>query len=357
VPPIESSPSPLEVAPPEGFELEDETVGVFGIDCGINDASCSRPKPKKPVIPKTVGDKSATDDPENNPNVDGGDKDREPTPTEQAEIDDLSNQIKGGVDSTKIEDFITLTLDFAKVANGGVLDPAQTIAVLTQMQQQISEGVINSLLVDDVVATLQAGKVQELAASGQDLRAGISLASDPNQATMAGSFLLRYRVFGALSLFLSTGGNPTGERQFFTNLYFTVMTGVVLASRKDEAKTNPQVVPGTVDFAGSPDPEDLCKDKDPNLPTAGDLRKWAEGQGYTSQGKGVSGIETWANSTGDWVLKLKPPSVWDTINPESKVFRYSVRTLDGSGDYIDPMTGQRGIRKEVGHPPFDPCDF
>jgi hypothetical protein len=72
VPPIESAPSPLEVAPPEGFALDDEDIGVFGIDCGINDASCTRPKPKKPVIPKTVGDKSATDDPDNNPNVDGG---------------------------------------------------------------------------------------------------------------------------------------------------------------------------------------------------------------------------------------------------------------------------------------------
>jgi hypothetical protein len=270
VPPIESAPSPLEVAPPEGFALDDAGVGVFGIDCGINDASCTRPKPNKPVIPQTVGEKDEADEPENNPNVDGGDKDREPTPTEQEEIDKLTSDIKGKVDSSNTDDFITLTLDFAKVANGGVLDPAQTIAVLTQIRQQVSDGMINSVLVDDVVATLQAGKVQELAATGQDLRAGITLAPDPNQAAMAGVYLLRYRAFAALGIFLGTGGNPEGERQFFTALYLTVITGTIgLMANKDDSKTNPQVVGlALADVAGFP-PGGNCFEPNPsgsNLP-------------------------------------------------------------------------------------------
>jgi hypothetical protein len=132
---------------------------------------------------------------------------------------------------------------------------------------------------------------------------------------------------------------------------------IVFSNTDEDGKTIPQAVPATTDFAGGPDPDDLCKDKDPNLPSAGDLRKWAEGQGYTPQGKGPTGIETWTNAAGDWVVKLKPPSLWDDISPESKIYRYTVRTLDGTGDYLDPMTGQRGTRKQVGHSEFDPCDF
>jgi hypothetical protein len=55
-------------------------------------------------------------------------------------------------------------------------------------------------------------------------------------------------------MFLQTAGN---EAAFVLDNY---LTGVLRASSEDEAKTNPQVGPGTVDFAGTPQPEDPCGD-------------------------------------------------------------------------------------------------
>ncbi|WP_082688971.1 polymorphic toxin-type HINT domain-containing protein [Deinococcus actinosclerus] len=92
----------------------------------------------------------------------------------------------------------------------------------------------------------------------------------------------------------------------------------------------------------------------PALPTATDLRTWAAKQGYK---KSMSGnIEVWSDpQTGDWRLKIKPPSEHADIHEESKDFRYAAG--NASGQYFDPMTGETGTRKSMGHLAFDPCDF
>jgi hypothetical protein len=270
VPPIESAPSPLEVAPPEGFALDDETIGVFGGIDTITETTCKN----TPWLmqcggsgrpPKTADDKDDGDKPENDNDVGGPSKEREPDIYEAMIIADLSNQIKGSVESTQTEDFINLSLDFARAGNGGTLDPTQQIAVLAQIKQQVSNGMINSVLVDDVVATLKAGKVQELAANGQDLMAGVTLAPDPNQAAMLGLGVLRRSPwFAAAAPFLGMVGGAVGERQFFTALYLTVITGTIglMASSKDDSGTTPQVVGlAMADFA-NPDPNDPCNDLD-----------------------------------------------------------------------------------------------
>ena len=92
----------------------------------------------------------------------------------------------------------------------------------------------------------------------------------------------------------------------------------------------------------------------PVLPTATDLRAWAGKQGYT---KSMSGnIEVWSDSSsGEWRLKIKPPSQHTDIHEESKEYRYSAR--NAKGEYFDPISGQTGTRKTMGHLSFDPCDF
>jgi len=93
-----------------------------------------------------------------------------------------------------------------------------------------------------------------------------------------------------------------------------------------------------------------------NLPTASQLREWAKSQGYEKLKTTDNGIEIWGDKkTGDWRLKLKPPSEYADIDPGSKQFRYSARTP--SGEYFDPITGKIGTRSTMGHLPFNPCDF
>ena len=92
----------------------------------------------------------------------------------------------------------------------------------------------------------------------------------------------------------------------------------------------------------------------PKLPTATTLRNWAKAQGYKMSLSG--NIEVWSDPTsGEWRLKIKPPSEHENIHAESKEFRYSARK--SSGEYFDPITGEVGTRKSIGHLPFDPCDF
>ena len=60
------------------------------------------------------------------------------------------------------------------------------------------------------------------------------------------------------SMFLTTAGN---EAQFTLDNY---LAGVLMASSDNDSKTNPQVVvPALADFAGTPNPEDLCNDYGP----------------------------------------------------------------------------------------------
>lgn len=70
------------------------------------------------------------------------------------------------------------------------------------------------------------------------------------------------------------------------------------------------------------------------------LRRWAKTKGYV-RNKG-SNIERWDDpATGEWRLKIKHEgSTTPGLQQGSQVPRADART--GSGDYINPLTGQTG---------------
>jgi hypothetical protein len=92
----------------------------------------------------------------------------------------------------------------------------------------------------------------------------------------------------------------------------------------------------------------------PSLPLAQGQRPAAvvcDAEGAANGGAGASSPdapEEWVDpNSGEWRLKLKGPSAYQDIHPESQRSRYAARTA--SGQYIDPATGKFGTRKEVGH--------
>ncbi|PKA19088.1 hypothetical protein CH377_14790 [Leptospira haakeii] len=92
------------------------------------------------------------------------------------------------------------------------------------------------------------------------------------------------------------------------------------------------------------------------VPKSSELRSWAKEQGYEKLSH-ENGIEQWGikgknGEKGDWRLKLKEPSKYENIHPDSKQHRFSARTE--SGEYFDPTTGKTGTRAEYGHMPLDP---
>jgi len=95
-------------------------------------------------------------------------------------------------------------------------------------------------------------------------------------------------------------------------------------------------------------PQAVLRFSDP--PRASELRDWARRQGFVREAG--EGPETWLDpATGAWRLKLKQASFRDGLHEESQRPRYSARTAEGR--YFDPVSGQVGTRKELGHQPLE----
>ena len=83
------------------------------------------------------------------------------------------------------------------------------------------------------------------------------------------------------------------------------------------------------------------------IPKASELRAWAKNQGYETL-RYDSSIEVWGiKSNSEWMLKIKQPAKVPGIDPGSIKPRFSAR--NEAGQYINPVTGQAGTRREFGH--------
>ena len=125
------------------------------------------------------------------------------------------------------------------------------------ISQKLAKGEITSTLVNDTVATLMDGKVQALMANGEDMMAGITLAPGSTQeAGMPLPWISANPLFMIAFISLFTVAGTMAEDAKIG--VFNWLWGISRASSDDD-EFPPFIVPGIADFAGSPNPEDFCK--------------------------------------------------------------------------------------------------
>jgi hypothetical protein len=178
------TPAPIEtVVPPIGWS-PDDTLATFQVPAETGGSSDSS-EPEDPT-PGNVGDVAADAEAEvivgigpNIPVI------NVPTHEEQEVQDVTANDLADtlGISSNRTKQFVDLSVEFYKAGHGGSID-AQAHAELMQfLKNQAAEGFITPFVIDDAIYTLQAGKVQGLAANGSDLMAGINLAPGYSDTT------------------------------------------------------------------------------------------------------------------------------------------------------------------------------
>jgi hypothetical protein len=355
IPPIENTPQPLDVAPPEGFALDDETIDVYGGIDTITEQTCKNTPwlmqcggSGKP--PKTVDDKDDDDKPEGDPDVGGNSKDREPTVYETIIIADLSNQIKGGVNSNNTKDFILLTLDYVRTQNGGTLDPAQVIAALKYIRDGVSSGDVTSQLVDDttsVLVTIKAAQNEQTPwYLGRGLSTALGTARTLKETIQWGKWFgagLQVTAAAATawaiqSMLLPLAG--TGEMTPAARF----LSGVLMAS--SNAKTGaatPVPATGAVAASGSPNPQDPCDPKNYG-PTVGELRaNGLKDAHHIIQDAAVRNLPGYGTNAAPGVV-LSGPS--NTIGTPHNLATQAQRGLAMGGNYgSERLVAYRALRE------------